>query len=56
DFARSDDPDRLVPIVIEPDDFMIAVTGDPLRNNAMVFAHNGMLGYPVCKRIATETE
>ncbi|MGK0170120.1 MAG: hypothetical protein ACI9W2_001843 [Gammaproteobacteria bacterium] len=56
DFARSDDPDRLVPIVIEPDDFMIAVTGDPLRNNAMVFAHTGMLGYPVCKRIATETE
>ena len=41
--------------LIEPEDFMIAVTGDPLRTNAMVFAHNGMLGYPVCKRIDTET-
>ena len=25
---------------------MIAVSGDPLRTNAYVFAHNGMLGYP----------
>jgi hypothetical protein len=55
EFALSNDPNRLVPIVIEPEDFMIAVTGDPLRTNAMVFAHNGMLGYPVCKRIDTET-
>ena len=25
---------------------MIAVTGDPLRTNAYVFAHNGILGLP----------
>ena len=50
-FAESDDPDRLVPIVVDPEDFMIAVTGDQLRTNAMTFAHNGMLGYPVAKRI-----
>jgi hypothetical protein len=24
---------------------MIAVSGDPLRTNAYVFAHNGILGY-----------
>ena len=29
----------------------IAVGGDPLRNNAYVFAHNGFLGYPVGKKI-----
>ena len=50
-FHESDDPDRRVPIVWEPEDFMIAVSGDPLRNNAYVFAHNGFLGYPVAKKI-----
>ena len=49
--ALSDEPDRMVPIVASPDDFMITVSGDPLRTNAYVFAHNGMLGYPVCERI-----
>ncbi len=51
-FAESSDSDRLVPIVCNPDDFMIAVAGDPLRTNAYVFAHNGMLGYPTSKSIA----
>ena len=50
-FLESDDPNRLVPIVFEPDDFMIAVAGDPLRNNACTFSHNGRLGYPVAKQI-----
>jgi hypothetical protein len=50
-FAESTDPDRLVPIVCEPEDILIAVTGDPMRTNAYVFSHNGMLGYPVAKEI-----
>lgn len=50
-FHESDDPQRRVPIVWKPEDFMIAVGGDPLRNNAYVFAHNGFLGYPVGKKI-----
>jgi len=50
-FCESDDPNRLVPLITCADDFMIAVTGDPLRTNAYVFAHNGRLGYPVGKRI-----
>ena len=50
-FHESDDENRLVPIVWEPEDFMIAVSGDPLRNNMYVFAHNGFLGYPVGKKI-----
>ena len=50
-FHESGDPNRMVPIVWKPEDYMIAVTGDPLRNNAYVFAHNGFLGYPVGKRI-----
>jgi hypothetical protein len=50
-FAESDDPNRLVPVVAEPEDIMLAVSGDPLRTNAYVFAHNGILGYPTTKRI-----
>ncbi|MCK6555853.1 hypothetical protein L6Q96_14950 [Candidatus Binatia bacterium] len=50
-FAASTDPDRLVPITQRPEDLMIAVTGDPLRTNAYVFAHNGMLGFPTTKAI-----
>ena len=50
-FAESDDPDRMVPIVLHPDDFMVLVSGDPLRTNAYAFAHNGYLGFPVAKRI-----
>jgi hypothetical protein len=41
----------MVPIVWKPEDYMIAVSGDPMRNNAYVFAHNGFLGYPVGKKI-----
>ncbi|HYC46998.1 MAG TPA: UGSC family (seleno)protein [Burkholderiales bacterium] len=52
-FCESDDPNRLVPIVWKPDDYMIVVTGDPARNSAYVFAHNGVLGYPVTKKIAS---
>ena len=50
-FAESDDPDRLVPVVEKAEDIMVAVSGDPLRTNAYVFAHNGILGYPVTKPI-----
>ena len=50
-FAESDDPQRLVPIVFCPEDIMVLVSGDPLRTNAYVFAHNGYLGFPTAKRI-----
>ena len=49
-FLESSDPERMVPLVWEPDDYMIVVTGDPARNSAYVFAHNGVLGYPVAKK------
>ena len=53
EFHESDDPKRLVPIVWKPEDFVIAVSGDPLRNNMYVLAHNGFLGFPTCKKIVT---
>jgi len=50
-FHESDDPERLVPLVWRPDDYMIAVTGDPMRNSAYVFAHNGLRGYTVSRPV-----
>ena len=50
-FAVSDDPQRMVPLVWRAQDYMIAVSGDLLRTNGYVFAHNGHLGYPVGKKI-----
>ena len=52
-FHESDHPERLVPVVFRPEDYMVVVTGDPMRTNAYVFAHNGRLGFPVTKKIAT---
>jgi len=50
-YTQSDDPDRLVPIVFSPDNFIIVVTGDPGRTNFYTFVGNGQLGYPTAKRI-----
>jgi hypothetical protein len=50
-FAESDDPNRMVPIVMDPEDFVVLVSGDPLRTNAFTFSHNGYLGFPVAKKI-----
>lgn len=50
-FAASHDPNRMVPIVWEPDHFMVVVTGDPLRTSGYMFGHNGQLGFPVAKKI-----
>jgi hypothetical protein len=50
-FHASDDPGRRVPHVFKPEDYMVVVTGDPMRTNAYVFAHNGRLGFPVAKPI-----
>ncbi|MFC1977847.1 UGSC family (seleno)protein [Chloroflexota bacterium] len=50
-YCQSDDPDRLVPIVWSPDDFMITVSGDPARDNCFLCAENGFIGYPVSKKI-----
>ena len=44
-------PNRLVPIVTEPAHIGICVAGDPLRTNAYVFAHNGMLGMNCAKPV-----
>ena len=39
----------MVPFVFRPDDYMIAVSGDPLRFNCYILVSNGMIGYPTIK-------
>ena len=50
-FSESTDPNRMVPIVCSADDFLIIVSGDPLRNNAYAFTSNGIFGYTTSKKI-----
>ena len=49
-FGESDDPERLVPIVTDADKFVIAVSGDPNRNNAYVMSNDGAHGDWTAKR------
>jgi hypothetical protein len=50
-FARSGDPDRLVPIVTRPERIMIAVAGDPNRTNAYAFGNDGPHGWWTAKAV-----
>ena len=50
-FCESTDPNRMVPIACDPEDFLITVSGDPLRNNAYAFTSNGIFGYTTSKKI-----
>jgi hypothetical protein len=43
-FALSEDPNRLVPVVEQESDIILVVSGDPFRSNAVVFGSNGMHG------------
>jgi len=50
-YCESTDPNRLLPMVYSPDDFLIAVSGDPARNNAMICDQNAIHGWTVSKKI-----
>ncbi len=50
-FAVSDDPNRLVPIVERPEDILLVVSGDPYRSNATVFGSNGIHGFPTSREV-----
>ena len=50
-YCESEDPERLLPIVHSPDDFMITVSGDPGMGNCWICAQNGFIGYPVSRKM-----
>ncbi|MFC1861847.1 UGSC family (seleno)protein [Chloroflexota bacterium] len=51
-YCESPNSDRFVPIVWSPDDFIIIVSGDPAKDNCLVCAQNGYIGYPVSREIS----
>jgi Phosphotransferase enzyme family len=50
-FAASADPERLVPVVVDPSHLLLAVAGDPNRANAYVLANDGPHGWWTARRI-----
>jgi hypothetical protein len=50
-FSESRNPERPIPLVFSPEDFMIIVSGDPVRDHCYIGAQNGFIGYPVSKKI-----
>lgn len=54
-FALDDDPDRLVPVVHKPEEFMIVVSGSPNRNRNFIAAQYGDQGLSVSKQIKLPT-
>ena len=50
-FCDSTDPGRMLPVVCSPEDIVVTVSGDPLRNNAYIFVSNGYLGYTTSRKI-----
>ena len=50
-FARSDEPDRPVPVVTDADNIVVAVAGDPSRTNAYVMSNDGPHGDWVARMI-----
>jgi hypothetical protein len=47
----SDDPDRLVPLLLPESAFLIVVAGDPLRNRSCIYRQNFKQGYATSRRI-----
>jgi hypothetical protein len=51
-FCESADPDRMVPLVHSPEDFLVIVCGDPARNRSFVSLQGGEQGLATSKRIS----
>ena len=50
-YAESDDPDRVVPLLLRPDMVSIVVGGDPGRNQNRIYANNHAQGVPISRRV-----
>jgi len=50
-YAASDDPQRMVPMIIDPAMVDLLVAGDPGRNQSRAYMNNHMQGPPVSRRV-----
>ena len=49
EWRLSDDPDRLVPLLLPQSQWLIVVAGDPLRNRSCIYRQNFKQGYATSK-------
>ena len=54
-FCRSENPDRKVPLMWNPDEFLIIVAGDPTRNRSFIATQCGDQGLATSKAIEGST-
>lgn len=47
----SDEPDRLVPLMLPQSQWLIVVAGDPLRNRSCIYRQNFKQGYATSKKV-----
>lgn len=47
----SDDPDRLLPLMLPQTQWLIVVTGDPLRNRCCIYRQNFIQGYATSRKV-----
>jgi hypothetical protein len=53
EYAESDDPHRLVPVLLRPESVNIVIGGDPGRNQSRFYINNNAQGPPVSRRAET---
>jgi len=51
EWLLSDDPDRLVPLMLPQTQWLIVVTGDPMRNRSCIYRQNFKQGYATSKKV-----
>ena len=51
EWLRSDDPERLVPLLLPETQWQIVVAGDPLRNRSCIYRQNFKQGYATSKKV-----
>jgi hypothetical protein len=51
EWLLSEDPDRLVPLMLPQSQWLIVVAGDPLRNRSCIYRQNFKQGYATSKKV-----
>jgi len=51
EWRLSDDPDRLVPLMLPATQWLIVVAGDPLRNRSCIYRQNFKQGYATSRKV-----
>lgn len=50
-YSQSDDPDRLVPLLLRPEWTNVVIAGDPGRNQSKAYINNHEQGVPVARKV-----